>query len=698
MEKGFWLIALDDLSATASYINHSNGQYRVAQVGCPQDWLATNPDTIINAVDASLSTTASEAGVLEVDEPSTAAFILPPFWIGPDGKISPNYLKLVESVCKDLKLKPLGFIANDEAVTEAANTADSFPASFIFVYLNRQLLTLSLVYLGKVKSRLNRVVSGNFDPSIIESTLIDLQSESTLPPQIILAGQIDETIIQQIKNYSWIGKKNVETFLHFPSVTVYSSDQLTNIYCQVISHQFSPNVSITPAPISQVDDIEVDDLEVEPEDELVEEVKIAEVTPSEIGFAPTEFVENSQPLVSEEFDVVKEITPLPPPKIKKSFKLPKITLPQIPKINFRLNLVVWLIPLIFISFLATVFFLSKVKITLLLTPYEFSKTADVDLNSVASKKSFDINSNASVKSTGQKTVGSQAKGEIIIFNKLDKTQTIPKSIILQSDNNLKFELSSSVQLAPSSINYDSGTITMGQTKTLATAIEIGPEYNLPKDAKLTFKDSAYSSLIAKANQVFTGGTKRQASAVSADDKVSLEQKIKADVTSSIDSRLNQDVKTISDAISETIEIKRNRIEYNREVGEEAEEVSASSSNTVSVYYFTNDQKSKIIDSVLSAVPNFSNSKIDPASFKLVYTPSSTDKSKGKLTITGSGIPKINSQLLQKNLSGKTQKSAQSIIHKIAPRTYNYKVNTNMPYFDFFNPLPFLSKNITIESK
>ena len=111
MEKGFWLINLDNLSASVSLVIQSGGKYFVRQLGPTVDYETDNHDSYLAAIDQSLSTASEAAGLAEDDEPNSAAFILPPFWIGSDGKISPQYLKLVEIACKNLKLKTLGFVA-----------------------------------------------------------------------------------------------------------------------------------------------------------------------------------------------------------------------------------------------------------------------------------------------------------------------------------------------------------------------------------------------------------------------------------------------------------------------------------------------------------------------------------------------------------------------------------------------------------
>lgn len=679
MEKGFWLINLDNLSVSVSLVVFSGEKYFVRQLGPTVDYEIENHDSFLNAIDQSLSTASEAVSLAPEDEPDSAAFILPPFWIGPDGKISPQYLKLIEITCKNLKLKPLGFVSHDEAIVEAASSSDGFPVSFILVYLNRQLLSLTLVYLGKIKERVDKVLTTDFDPSIIENILVEIGSESTLPPQIILFGQISENIATSVKNYLWIGKKNIETFLHFPDVSVYSPIDLSNIYSQVVGSQFSSNTSPTSVEITAPKPVEfIEEVELVPE----ESSDLEEVSATDLGFSSE--INLSEP-ITEPVEVTKPEPEVPlelVPIVLPSRKLPSFNFPKISFSTYRFFI---FIPLLLLMVLGGLVFFSSSRVIIFLNPYSFSKTVDVTLdpnntNYPVSQKSFDIDSSSSVKTTGQKTIGSNAKGEVVIFNKSDKVQNLPSGTILTSGDGLKFNISSSVQVPASSANLDSGTITMGQTRAMVAAADIGPEFNLAKDTLLSAKDS--TSLVVKVNNDFSGGVKRQTAAVGLEDKASLEQKIKQDVDSSIQDKMNKELSGISGIITNTTNIKRNRIEYSREVGEEADELSATSSNTVSILYLTNDQKVALIKKVFANAPDFNQITLNPFNFNVSYI-------KGKLSLEGKAAPNLNVDSLRQKLTGKLVAQGPKIIREFAPRTLNYQIIT---------PLPILFRNITIELK
>jgi hypothetical protein len=691
--KAFWLIDLNTSVLSVSLVNYLNNSFIVSAIGSTETF-TPDRESLAQAADKSLNSAAESAKLPEDQEPNSVALILPPLWIGSDGKIAPQYLKLIEYLCHDLALKPMGFIANDEAIVEDANQADGFPASFVLVNISQNEMFVSLTYLGKVIERLGKRLSLSFEPAVLESALLEFKTESTLPPQIILFGDINESILESIKNYPWIGKKNIETFLHFPDIKNYSPSEIVQIYTRAITSQFSPPPSV---PIS--------------EPEIIED-GLTEVSAVDLGFdtnlEETGFSSDNLtvPEVIPE-DLIAEAASSEIPVAKKpqfKLKLPRLHLPP-------LNIV--FLPVIFLPLLILIpFFFSKAKITLSLTPYTFDKQIPVTLDSTtpnfaADKKiipvtqqTFDVSTTAAIATTGQKTVGDKAQGEVIIFNEQSKSQNLASGAILIDDQGNKFILTSAIQVSPSTSDLNAGIITLGQTKAIISAADIGPEYNLAKDTKLHFKDFAETMLLAKVSTALAGGTKRQINAVSAQDKANLEQQMTTAINTAVGEKISNDVNSVNGLIKNSTQIKKSRLVYNREVGEEADQLSATATSTVYVFTISTDQKTKLLQAFLSGESGFSDSTLNTDNFELSINPtqSSVDKIVGTLSIKGSTIPKINPAEIIQLVSGKTFKTADNLIKNRFPRVYNLKITTNLPFLDNLNPLPFLHSHITVEIK
>lgn len=691
----YWLISITTEAVTVGLIKRDNPDTLEA-LGPQTEWLSDNPDSFLHSVDVSLSAAADKALLTPEQEPESSAFILPPKWIGNDGKIFPEFLKLLETLCHSLKLKPLGFISNDEAFIESVSKEDSFPPSFILVYLGKKEFSLSLVYLGEVKKRFSQALVNDFSPQDLENALVTIQLDSALPPRILIFGHFGHSIIDDLKNYSWIGKKNVETFLHLPDVIAYQPEELFNLYSQTVSSQIGNN-SIDSKPdvaptLAEKEEIPTKNTIEEVTENVVEDVTeeetfsaFDEILPEDLGFSQ---IDDSKPKVKFSFP---------------TFSFPKFKLPHL-----NLNFNFWyLLPLALSPLLLLIpYFIIKAEITLNFNPIEINKTFDLSLDSTADsisstiipvdKKILEINFTDSLATTGQKETGDKAKGEITIFNKADKIQNISKGTILIDNANKKYELLTSVQVPASSFNLASGTITMGQAKANAIASDIGPEFNLNKDSLLTFVDD--TNLLAKINDSISGGSRRQIQVVSSDDKNKLTQAVDASLETKISEKINSDSAN-SHLLKETLFVDKKQLTFNREVGEEAEILEVNANLSISLLQIDPQKKDTIIKTLLADDQNFLESVASPSDFTFSFTATKTSsqKSSGKLTLIGKTMPIIDIDNLRSLLAGKDFTKAFKLIDS-QPRIYDRNIKIIPSIFSFLKRLPHSPNKITIISK
>lgn len=227
--NSFWLIYIQDKSVSVSLVSSNDKNFQILGTGPGSIWETNVDESLSKAIDESLSIASINANITEDQEPSLAAFVIPPFWVGSDSKISPPKLSLIKDACKKLALQPTGYLAEDDAIVEDANSIDGFPASFILLHLSSEEFYLSLVYLGHIKQRIVKAHNGEFSGQQVEAALLELNSESTLPPQIIVFGEADSKTVSLLKDFPWVGKKNIETFLHFPDIKNLTSQEIFGI-------------------------------------------------------------------------------------------------------------------------------------------------------------------------------------------------------------------------------------------------------------------------------------------------------------------------------------------------------------------------------------------------------------------------------------------------------------------------------------
>ncbi len=717
--NSFWLFYIENDSILVSLINWGNGRYFVGSIGPRVDFNIDDQESLLKAADESLSSAATSADINPEQEPLFVGLVVPSSWVGEDGKIVKPKADIILPLLKTLDLKPSGFISNDEAIIEEANKPDDFPASFINLYITSSSFELSLVYLGKIKKRVKKNFDSEFDPQLVEDCLVELNSESTLPPQIYVYGQANESIIDSLKNFAWIGKKNIETFLHFPDIKLYQDNDLVNIFFKAITSQIVGGNNPVHQEVTTIETEETEESEPEIKQELdlekeTEEIdkevednnfsQLEEISSEDLGFVSDVPVSNLEEIAqTEDISDIYIEEPIKSKKFNFYFKLPKLNI-KLPKL--KSNFLLFVPPVALFLIFAPILF-SKANITLFITPYEFNKTVNITLDSNASelsdfiipvdKKTINIDSLATIKTTGQKIVGNKASGEITIFNKVEKSQSIPKGAILVDSKNQQFELINNVQIASSSSDFATGVMNFGQIKTVVSASNIGPEFNITKDTALKFKDFPETSIVVKNNVDFNGGTKQQTNAVSQQDKIDVENQIDQKLKQLADEKINQEFNNSNDAIKETIQTKKGKIDLNREIGEETDELTANAQAVVSVFVLKTELKNRIISQFLSKENGFSESEIDPSTFvfTLKIDKLDQDKASGNLSIKGSLLPKINIELLKKNISGKTTKKAQEIIKKTISRVYDFNIKIN---FKIFNILPINTKNIFIDIK
>jgi len=674
MSNSFWLILIGNSTVSASLVSDENGKFDVVSIGPKIKWVVGDDNSIVSAVDQSLSIAGQSINLPVDSEPGDVSFIIPPDWVGSDDKIFTEHKKILSNLIKGLNLKPMGYIAYDEAIIEYPTYKDN---SYILLHLHDEGFFCSLVYFGKIKNKIVKKYSEVFHPEFLEVTLIESKIDSAIPPQIIVFGNVDDSTEDILKNYSWLGKKNIETFLHSPSIQVLGEKELINILARFITQQLHSKLSVA-----------------EPVEEVIQE-EVKEVNPEKLGFSNNN-IENITPL-----PIIEEIHPkITPPKFKLKLKFPKIHFKFKPFLYiFALSPILILIPIIF----------AHTDIDLFINPYVFSQKTDVILDwSVEEinmkkniipviKKTIPVTISSSTKTTGQKTVGEKAKGEITIYNKSDKTQNISKGATLIDKSGKKFEVTNSVSVSAGIPNLDQGIINLGQTKIIITAQDIGPEYNIPTGDTLSFKDVSESILVAKVNESFVGGSRRNISAVSTEDKKTIEQKIQESIALAVDEKIKTDLSEDGNIIKESIQSKTSRIEYNREIGEEADELTADVSASVSFLVLSEATKNEMILSLLSSDDNYSKALIDPKQFNLniKINKNGPEQSFGTAEISGNALPKIDYISLQKNLTGKSKSEAEKIIKVKIPRTYKIIINHRLPLLTFFNLLPFRYENISI---
>jgi hypothetical protein len=691
-----WLIFIDPTTvAVGLYRYDTSGDLPNQAIGKQEVWDGVESASLILATSTSLDSAASILQLTENQEPGDAIFVVPPYWVN-SGSLVPQIKKTIEPLCRDLKLKPLGFMAQDELVVESlSHTPDSQP-SFVFVTLTPSNFSLSLVSFGVVQHSIPPLnySSGNFITSL-EKALFELKSSFALPPHLIIFGLRDPSFQSLLSNYRWQNPECPDIFLQLPEIQFWHYPQLLELFHQLVGKPTSvPTLNVSdPSPSS-----------------VPTPTSLTQVDPSELGFSTFEEVQNISlpppPLLIDEPDpgtqselLVQELR-TNHPMLEFHFKLPKFNFSS----SFVSTRLLWL-PLIVIMAVCGLFALiPSVDLTVFVTPQKYDQPVAVAINQpptgsqisiTSSLINKDIQVSLSVATTGQKVTGQKAKGEITIFNKSDKVINLPKALALQSTSGNQYELLNPIQVPSAAANLEKGIIEMGQTKVLIGAANFGPEFNLTGSQDYKIKD--YGDLIAHSTTDISGGTKINISVVSPTDK--------SRILAELDNKISQQIKDLIAAQSDPLLINNSafvnskKIDLTREIGEEANELLATAKLSVSFHHLSSEQKQNLVDSVVSSLASESKLKYLPQNFVISFAlPPKALAYSGNLQVNGWLEPQISSKDLTSKLTLLSPKSLPQILRKEVPRFYDWEINSRLGYINVIPLTPVFPGQIHLQFK
>ena len=654
--------------------------------GPEASWQSTEPESILSAADLSLSETSESLSLSSEEEPNQIAFVIPPSWVGADNKIQETLFALLQNLCRRLNLKPLGFINTHEAVADHYHQNhhdDEIPSSFVLVDFHVSETYLSLINLGRIENSHTLALSHEeVGPKDVADWLGLLHDQGqSLPPKIILIGLVDASRQSQFENFPW-----TPIFSHLPEIGLLRLEQLIPIYLQVISQQIPSLPTPSPAPTTPLD--------LSPQTDNIEEV-----SPSQLDFSTLQDQPGPIPPPPS--------TPLPSIPPRPRFKLPQFTF-TLSKIPFRFSRISWrFLPLVLILspliiFIVSWLFFFRADITIFATPYELNRqipaTLDhsnglIQVNNQSIQleaQPIRIQSQAEKATTGQKIVGEKAKGEITIYNAQSVPVKLAKDIVLIGPGNLQFQLTSEVNVASSSANLDMGIITMGQTKAVATAVDIGPESNIKEGTKLTFKDFSENELLARSSNPFTGGTRTQINIVSKTDIDDLTSQITADVDQNYLRLQDEQITSHPNIIWYHPKISP-KIDFDRYVDENSDRISATGEAEVSLLKLPITQLLALIEQTFANEFDFSQIELDPDRIYLRFDGQ-------QLTLTATLLPKQDPLAIRRLFTGQSTRRANEIVRSANPRFYNYNLRYSPSIPAIFPIFPLRQSNINITVK
>jgi len=706
-------------------------------------------DELLDVLDKAIST--AEQSLPENIETIKTIFGVKGTWVE-DNKIKKGYLIKLKKISEELGLVPIGFLVVFEAIAHFLQKEEGAPVTTILVETGEKYISVANIRAGRiVESKTSEILES--PAQTVDNLLKHFSSSEILPARIIIFNG-DEDEGQEFINHRW--SKSLP-FLHLPQVTTLPSEFDGRAILFGAAQQMGFDVLETEISEELEKEENPPDNKPEPNGEFEDEEAVSdkvkkipdETSPEYFGFVQNKDA-SKKPMVKEasandvpEETFEKQIEDLPAGKagIPEELKIERGDQKQFPanaamilsglkRVSTKLGEAVGKIParnlasgiaipktggaiiipavlIAFVLVLANLYlFTNKATVVLNIDGKKIDKNQNVTFSDKPSDASGNIlqaefisvseDGSISTQSTGKKEVGDKAKGTVTIFNNASSSQAISAQTTITSSNGLEFTLDKSITVSSASGDIFSGT-TPGKANANVTADKIGQEYNLPSNIKFTIGTT--TTMAAKNDNPFSGGTKKDITVVSKDDIAkllqdlpkNLEQKAKDD----LGKKVSGDKVLLPVFISATVSKK----DFDKDTNDEAKQVTLKGSvDFEGIAYKKSDANNFANELLKTSIP--SDLTVDPNNIKVQVKNVKENKNKeveANITIVGILIPKIDEEKLSKQISGKSFKDAQDVLEKL-PQVFSadIKLSFNIPFFP--KRLPFSSKNVKITTK
>lgn len=641
-------------------------------------------------------------------------FALPQLYL--DGiNVKPQYLARLKKIANELHLKAYGFVEYATAVSNYLQTSEGSPPTVLIMDLSKNHITVTLVRVGKIQQNVTVERTDSLVTDFAQ-TLLQFEAE-ILPPRIVIFdfSEKKEDIREELLKFPW-HKHSI--FMHTPKMEIFDNEKIMTAIVEAAATSFLPNIILTDEKTST----EIGTFE-KPEksrekfvtEEVTEEVTEGTQEESEagqqpsFGFSHESLTEKAQTL-KKETGSKQAKTNLPINGIKdKIFNLIKVINPDkinvnLSKFSFNIHFrgIFLLIP-VFIAVIL-IFILIRAYPTATVSIYTYPVKSDQTKEIVFVKEGSDIGNASNViatrtittevegsktgKTTGTNQIGERAKGEVTLYNKSLSSKNLPKGTELTSGP-LKFTLDNEVKIASASETGEG--ITFGKTSIKVTAGAIGPESNLPASANFTVKDFSESTLTAKNNQPFSGGTAREIDSISKEDRNNLDEILTNDLKNTAKQKLSKELSPRGRLLEEPLTTIISAKKFSGEANQEAKELTLTMTLKVEALEYNQEDLDKLSLNQTSSVP--SGYKLDPDKMNVKVKDTKLDKNgniNATVILSSYFIPDFDLNKIKNEIKGKTYNETQEALEK-----------TNLVAGMKITPdrkLPFTSKRLPIWDK
>lgn len=664
-------------------------------------------EELLNVIDRAVS--VAEKSLPEGVESQKTIFGLKGSWIE-DGKIKPEKLKRLKKASDELEFKPVGFLIITEALVHLLGKQEGAPVSAIIAEIAPNTLTVTLTKAGKILEVKSAKFEGSI-PDAVDGLLKHFTSAEVLPSRIIIFDNGAEKLQQEFIAHKWSHDLG---FLHVPQITNLPANFDARAVLSGAAQQMGFDVlegSLKQA--EKEEEGEIEDLKVETEEDktLAEAVNEFGFSEEDVSKKPKTAIEIDDEIDTDNITLADQFKEIPEENkiaasdsksfplvasglflsIKNSFR--KVKLGKIKELasnsKGRKKLLILIIPIALIILLL-VFYFSFRSATVTLGVFSEEKEESVSVtfseNEATSAETDTIkvtfvtssqDGKVTTAATGTKETGDKAKGTVTIFNNGDSGVTIAAGTVLNSSNDLKFITDKAVTVASASGDIFSGT-EPGKENVTVTAEKFGSNYNLPSDTKFTVEGS--SSIAAKNDNAFSGGTTEKLTIVSQKDLDKLTEDLQTQLEKDAKEELTKKAGGNTVILPDFSSIEFESKSFSKEVDDESKDVSLTGTITFQAISYDKNELAKFAKEKLD-VPD--GMVIDEEKLSVEASEIETDDgtTTAEVKITAILVPEIDTKKVAQDVAGSSVSSATSNLQKIpGVEKVNIELNLNPPFF------------------
>lgn len=666
----FWSVIIEDQQTQAGIWHIEADSSIVDGIGSSSTYFSD--EELVTAVDATLSSAMQKLPDDSL-EPKKTVFGVVSSWVA-DGEIKDEFIGKIKKICDELGLTPVGFVVLPEAVAHLYKAEEGVPVSAIIVGLGTGKLEISVFKLGNLIGNTTVTRSVSLSEDVIEG-LTRFEGAVPLPSRFVVydgrEGDLD-LARDELMQSSWDSNEKVK-FLHTPKAEVLSSDRKVLAVSLAGASEMGENVN--KVSLNQMSE----DLAPEVVENLepVSEVESAR----DLGFAVDSDVTNVSP--------EPVFTPPTPPTtiIKKK----RISMPKLPKFNFSLTPLTILVFAVLIGIGLIFYFLPKAEISIFVTPKSYEGNFEINFDGNNSEIVKGDSEGTKTKSaTGKKVIGDKAKGSVVIANGNASPIKLNAGTLLTSSAGLKFVTTKEASISGQVLPGSPGTATVD-----VNANDIGSQYNLGKDEVFSVGNYAKSLVAATSQGDFTGGSSREISAISKDDKELILKDLKNELIDEAKSDMEQKIDFTKMLISDYSEVTVKTEEYDHKVNDEADnlklnlaiEVSGIVVDKVKLFEFTKEK-------LKEQTPSGFILRDDQIKYSFQYIKNTDNNYIFKTNVKVNYLPSVNVDEIKKQINGKSVSETTKYLNSM-PSFKGAQIKFNNIIFSNIGIMPFIKNNIAI---